>query len=274
MNWTASLGWNRPTPQHYTRCNAGSPAFEILDGVTPAPKVDLSNLVTTVLNQFSLGSCTCNSWAQVVHAAMVSAGLDPSTPYFSRLFAYFCARLEDGNQAQDTGSQNCTVADALCRMGFPPESAWPYDVSKFAQKPPMEAVWAAADQRGKVDTNYHRIDTMEGSPLLVVMKQNLTAGFMFNFGGPVTNAFCRGEIGTTPDNPVVPPIRDIAGGHSMVVVGYDDTLPWPVFKVLNSWGLDYGDGGYCYFDPSYFAAGTGQDMWTCRIAPRFSGGAL
>ena len=269
-----TLGWNPPQPHHYARCMGRPDATDIVGSVVPASKVDLSNLVSQILNQLNLGSCTCNSWAQVVHSAMVSAGLDPSTPYFSRLFVYFCARLEDGNQAQDAGSQNCTVADATCRMGFPPESVWPYDVSQFTMQPSQEAVWAAFDQRGKVDTNYHRIDTVSGSALLTVMKQNLTAGFLCNFGGPVTNAFCSGQIGTTPDNPVVPPTGDVAGGHSMAVVGYDDTLARPVFKVVNSWGPDYGDGGYCYFDPSYFASGAGQDMWTCRAAPRFSGGAL
>ena len=268
-----SLGWNEPKAEHYARCKAGPPATDIVGSVVPAPKVDLSNLVT-IIDQGALGSCTCNSTAQIIHAAMVAAGLDPSTPFFSRLFAYYLARLEDGNVATDSGSQNCTVLDACCRMGFCPESAWPYDVSKFAVKPPEEAVWAAYDQRGKVDTNYHRIDTVSGSALLTVMKQNLTAGYLFNFGGPVTNAFCQGQIGTTPDNPVVPPTGYIAGGHSMAVVGYDDTLVRPVFKVVNSWGPDYGDGGYCYFDPTYFTTGTGQDMWTCRLAPRYSGGAL
>ena len=275
MNWTAYLGWNEPKPHHYARCKAGPAAADIVGGVVPAPKVDLSNLVSQILDQGALGSCTCNSWAQVVHAAMVSAGLDPSTPYFSRLFAYFCARLEDGNQAQDTGTQNCTVADALCRMGFPAESVWPYDVSQFAVQPSQQAVWAAFDQRAKIDTNYHRIDTVPtgGDEILTIMRQNLTAGFLFNFGGPVTNAFCAGEIGTTPDNPVVPPTGDIAGGHSMAVVGADWTLARPVFKVINSWGLGYGDNGYCFFDPSYFTQGCAQDMWTCRLAPRFSGGA-
>lgn len=271
---TRSLGWNPPTPNHYARCKAGPAANILLAGVVPAPKADLSHLVT-IINQLNLGSCTCNSTAQIIHAAMVAAGLDPSTPFFSRLFAYYLARLEDGNVTTDSGSQNCTVLDACCRMGFCPESAWPYDVSKFAVKPPAEAVWAAYDQRGKVDTNYHRIDTVTGSALLKVMKQALTAGYLFNFGTPVTEAFCSGQAGTTPNNPAMPPTdgQDIAGGHSMAVCGYDDTLARPVFKIANSWGKDFGDGGFCYFDPSYLTWEQTNDMWICVAAPRFSGGA-
>ena len=164
---------------------------------------------------------------------------------------------------------------ACCRMGFCPESAWPYDVSKFAVKPPAEAVWAAYDQRGKVDTNYHRIDTVTGSALLKVMKQALTAGYLFNFGTPVTEAFCSGQAGTTPNNPAMPPTdgQDIAGGHSMAVCGYDDTVAKPFFRVVNSWGKDFGDGGFCYFDATYLTWEQTNDMWICVAAPRFSGGA-
>ena len=274
MNWTTSIGWNKQTPQHYARCKAGPPATDILADVVPLSKVDLSGLVK-IINQLNLGSCTANSAAQIIHAAMVTAGLDPSTEFFSRLFVYFMARLEAGDQAVDSGSQNCTVIDAACRMGFCPESVWPYDVSQFAQKPPAEAVWAAFDQRGKVDVNYHRIDTVSGPALLTVMKQALTAGYLFNFAGPVTNAFCRGEVGTTPGSPAMPPtdLNDIAGGHSMTCCGCDFLVARPFFKVANSWGTDFGDRGFCYLDPSYLTWWEVEDMWICTAAPRFSGGA-
>lgn len=40
------------------------------------------------------------------------------------------------------------------------------------------------------------------------------------------------------------------GGHAVIVVGYDDTIPTPdgigAFKILNSWGEDWGNGGYSY----------------------------
>ena len=269
------FGWNKPTAKHYARCKAGPETNVILAGVVPAPKVDLAKLVT-IIDQGALGSCTCNSTAQIIHAAMVASGLDPSTEFFSRLFAYYLARLEDGNQATDSGSQNCTVLDAACRMGFCPESVWPYDIGKFSVKPPAEAVWAAYDQRGKVDLNYHRIDTVTGSALLKVMKQALTAGSLFNFGTPVTEDFCSGNVGGSPDHAAFPPVdgKGIAGGHSMTACGYDDTLALPVFKIANSWGKDFGDNGFCYFDESYMTWYETSDMWICTLAPRFSGGAL
>jgi len=153
---------------------------------------------------------------------------------------------------------------------------WPYDIGKFSVKPPAEAVWAAYDQRGKVDLNYHRIDTVTGSALLKVMKQALTAGYLFNFGTPVTEDFCSGNVGGSPDHAAFPPVdgKGIAGGHSMTACGYDDTLALPVFKIANSWGKDFGDNGFCYFDESYMTWYETSDMWICTLAPRFSGGAL
>ena len=79
MNWTPSLGWNKPTLAHYARCKAGPPAADILAGVVPVQKVDLSSLVT-IIDQGQLGSCTCNSTAQIIHAAMVARCGDNSTP--------------------------------------------------------------------------------------------------------------------------------------------------------------------------------------------------
>jgi len=34
------------------------------------------------------------------------------------------------------------------------------------------------------------------------------------------------------------------GGHAMVVVGYDDNIAGGSFRLMNSWGRDWGDGGF------------------------------
>lgn len=61
----------------------------------------------------------------------------------------------------------------------------------------------------------------------------------------------RGEYIVTMDDSYI-------GGHAVVVVGYDDELLTPdgigAFKVLNSWGTEWGDGGYAYV--SYEAMAT------------------
>jgi hypothetical protein len=40
------------------------------------------------------------------------------------------------------------------------------------------------------------------------------------------------------------------GGHCMVIVGYDDSKA--AYKVMNSWGSDWGDGGFCWISYDTF----------------------
>lgn len=47
-----------------------------------------------------------------------------------------------------------------------------------------------------------------------------------------------------------PPNASDIGGHAMVVVGYDDTRQ--AFKVINSWGRDWGDNGFGWIDYDTF----------------------
>ena len=42
------------------------------------------------------------------------------------------------------------------------------------------------------------------------------------------------------------------GGHAMTVVGYDDTLNGGSFRLVNSWGYDWGDNGYVWIRYSDF----------------------
>jgi len=42
------------------------------------------------------------------------------------------------------------------------------------------------------------------------------------------------------------PDEEVDGGHAMCVVGYDDYKYGGAFRVVNSWGRDYGDKGYLW----------------------------
>ncbi|QQS29613.1 MAG: C39 family peptidase [Sphingobacteriales bacterium] len=45
--------------------------------------------------------------------------------------------------------------------------------------------------------------------------------------------------------------KEFAGGHAMVVIGYDDNNR--VFEILNSWGTSWGNGGFCKIGYDDFA---------------------
>src|SRR6185436_17527294 len=44
------------------------------------------------------------------------------------------------------------------------------------------------------------------------------------------------------------------GGHSMVAVGYDDAKQ--AFRIQNSWGRKWGDGGYAWFSYEFWKRNT------------------
>ena len=54
------------------------------------------------------------------------------------------------------------------------------------------------------------------------------------------------------------------GGHAMVIVGYDDARG--AFRVLNSWGTDFGDGGYFWWDYENLASRT-PDVYAVTPPP-------
>jgi C1A family cysteine protease len=71
-----------------------------------------------------------------------------------------------------------------------------------------------------------------------------------------------------PPGGVVPVPRDTDhsfGGHAITVVGWDPADGFGVaegayFKVKNSWGTEWGDGGYGYLPQAYVEQWSG-DNW-------------
>jgi hypothetical protein len=58
----------------------------------------------------------------------------------------------------------------------------------------------------------------------------------------------------------------VYGWHAVLLCGYDDNIK--AFKALNSWGKQYGDGGYYWFDYNYLVSvlwtgkdGSGHDIY-------------
>jgi C1A family cysteine protease len=56
------------------------------------------------------------------------------------------------------------------------------------------------------------------------------------------------------------------GGHAVVAVGYDDNRKIGkdkgAVKIRNSWGTNWGAGGYGWLPYSYIEAGLAEDFWS------------
>ena len=76
----------------------------------------------------------------------------------------------------------------------------------------------------------------------VAIKQCLAKGSPVVIGVLVMESFenCDTVIWRMPENDVY------KGGHAMCVVGYNDTLAGGCFRIMNSWGEDWGDNGFVW----------------------------
>lgn len=207
-----------------------------------------------ILNQGSLSSCVSNAIAQAIRIVLLEKG-EANPELLSRLFSYWIARNQHGDAGVDNGTFIRLAIKGLNRVGRPPESAWPYDVNRYSEKPPPAVFMEAHDKR---KANYYRIAEY-GAERVEVIKRALAAGHPVVFGTDVSTEFLD-NVGT--QGVIKPPVDgQLAGGHAMVVTGYNQVGP----MITNSWGDDWGQGGRARFDWSYLTWERTRDLWAIDI---------
>ncbi|HZP20862.1 MAG TPA: GYF domain-containing protein [Bauldia sp.] len=143
------------------------------------------------------------------------------------------------NNGVDGGSQFVDALNLLSSQGVAPLSAMPYTPADFRAQPSPEARNAARPYRIDTWRQVNIYDTRE-------VKAQLNAGYPVIIGVVVDDALINLQRGQIWNSPGSPP----RGGHAMLVVGYDDARN--AFKVINSWGQGWADGGYGWIDYTYF----------------------
>ncbi len=147
---------------------------------TLPPKVDLRPHCPTPYDQGQLGSCTGNAIAGAVQFEREKQHLTPDfVP--SRLFIYYGERVIEGTIGTDAGAQIRDGIKVVAKQGVPPETDWPYDIAKFADKPPAKAYKDALHDRA---VSYSRL-----TQSLSQLKGCLASGYPFVFGFTVYDSF-------------------------------------------------------------------------------------
>jgi len=241
------------------------PASRILKVVQPAAlpeTASLRYLVPTILDQGGLGSCAPNAVVQAIHTALLRIGvINPA--FTSRLFLYYYARQILGTPTEDSGSRFRDLLDVCRRLGFCPETAWPYDdgPDRFKLPPSAAAQRLAHDQVGGLV--YYRIDSTEDQRIHDI-KTAIADKRVVVFGTDVTPAF---QGYTADSKPLSPPTSGdtILGGHGLCLAEYGpDYAGGP-----NSWGEAYGDRGWFRMEWDYILADCSNDFWIIDTAPDF-----
>jgi C1A family cysteine protease len=227
-------------------------ALHRLAGGLP-PAVDLRADCPPVYDQGQLGSCTANGIAAAIEFDQRKLGQLTFTP--SRLFIYYQERVIEGNVDQDAGAQIRDGIKAVRTIGASSENDWPYDISKFADKPPSIAY---SDAKHDLVTGYLSV-----AQDINQMRGCLAEGYPFVFGFTVYSSFESDEVAQTGEVPMPGSNEQVLGGHCVLAVGYDDSSR--TFIVRNSWGSSWGQGGYCYMPYDYLLSpDLASDFWTIR----------
>ena len=168
----------------------------------------------------------------------------------SRLFVYYNARLIDGTVNEDIGAYLKDGIKALKEYGVCQEKLWPYNINNFAIRPSIESY---EDAKFRNIKNYYRLDTLDD--MLDALNNNLPV----LFGMLVYTTF----DGITKENSTLDiDNKPSAGGHAVSLVGYD--LSAKKILARNSFGDDWGDGGYFWVTFQYVESEI-MDAWVFDI---------
>jgi len=243
----ARYGWVPDLPDARDHLYAAPPRY--LSKLPPS--VDLrEGCPKEIYDQGNLGSCTANAIGAAFEFALLKQQLEDFMP--SRLFVYYNERVKEGTVDSDSGAMIRDGIKSVNKQGVCPETDWPYDISKFAERPPDSCYEEAMKHQV---LSYQRVPQ-----LLNQLKGCLANGFPVVFGFTVYESFESDQVAQTGEVPMPGAGEQVLGGHAVLAVGYDDATQR--FLVRNSWGDGWAQGGYFTMPYTYLVDRTlAQDFW-------------
>ncbi|HVZ89615.1 MAG TPA: hypothetical protein VHG72_21820 [Polyangia bacterium] len=220
-----------------------------------------------ILDQGPTPYCVSHGWTGAVRDCEQRNG-NAAPQLGSRLWLmYFMHAIENDISGFD-GAIVADGAEALERVGLPPETALPFSETNpnaSMVKPSADVIRQAYDQKAPID--YGQIMSVGTNRVDDVLRALSAAGkggkpCPVVFGCNVTNAFASNNL---PPGYLVgaPDPGDIDGGHCMRIVRAvcDPGVTGGVkFRVVNSWSDGWGDGGMFWMTPAYLMDPATDDL--------------
>ena len=186
-------------------------------------------------------------------------------PVFSATYLFVRGRQLEGTYPGDrtTGIWPITALRIGRGWGVVPEEAWKRDGSDWPPQEPPGLDKLASPNR---DVRYQRVRSVEECKAVLARA-----------GVPVLGSFLISDLWFNAPNGRIPLESKRSrgtGGHSVLVVGYDDSRG--EFKFQNSWGSNWGDRGFGYLPYELFNS-TCTEAWVedlIKMRPRGGTGPL
>jgi len=210
--------------------------------------MSLVEYITRIYDQGSTGSCV----AQAINMAYCI--LDTvETGYFhgslSRLFLYYNARAYVNAQWRDSGCQPRLAMRGLQKLGVPAEEYWPWSTSTLTVR--RQPSWLAYSHAYRNrNLTYRKI----GADRAYEVKNAIALKKPVVIGLEISKAFKNNQgklvIGT-------PQKKDVVGRHMVTIVAYSPDG----FTIANSWGTDWGKGGFGVISNEYLESNRIGDLY-------------
>jgi C1A family cysteine protease len=243
-------GWN---PQHP---DARDWPYEAPRGLVLPSKYCLRAWGPWIYDQGQLGSCTGNGIARAIQFDQIKQWGPNLCWQPSRLQIYYNERVIEGTVSQDAGAMIRDGIKSVNTDGVAPEWMWPYDISKFAVKPPQNVINAAL---------LHPTVMYQAMPQdLITMKSAILAHNHIVIGFTVYDSF-ESQAVTNTGNVPMPDLKNeqVLGGHCVTLMGWDDATQR--FDFANSWGQSWGAAGYGTFPYAYMLnPDLASDFWVIQ----------
>jgi C1A family cysteine protease len=222
-------------------------------------QVDLRSKCPAIYNQDDLGSCTSQAIAAAYQFDELKQGnLETFMP--SRLFIYYNEREMEGTVNLDNGANIRDGIKSINSQGICHESMWPYTISQFNVKPNPECY---QDGLLHKSIRYHKVRQHSQQ-----IRAALNQGYPIIFGISIYESFESETVTETGHITMPKEDEKLLGGHAILLVGYDDTSKYWIFR--NSWGNQWGDEGYGYLPFKYLApkSNLASDFWIIETINR------
>jgi len=214
------------------------------------PSIDLSEYLPPVGFQGEQGSCAGWSVGYYYKTWQEQVERDWGTSDTSHQFspAYIYNQRATSNCNADEGMTLGNAFAIVNTMGIASLAVFPYNVSDTCTQPTTQVISDSWEYRSD-SYGFLFLGNQGGAnpPDIDTLKGLLAENKPFVIGVPIYSDFYGTGANFTVDEPT--PSDTLSGGHALFVVGYDDAIGG--FKVVNSWGTSWGDGGFGYLSYAF-----------------------
>jgi len=216
-------------------------------------KADLSSMMPPVATQGCQGSCTAWSTTYAVKSyhekrkhgwefgPSVAYNNGAGTNVFSPAWTY-----NQINHGRDKGSSITNALKLLKDKGAVPWKLMPYNQKDYRTQPDYSQRKKAVSYKIR-DYKYLKAGNVN------------TIKYELSRGNPLIGSFkCTEKLSKYKKGVLDDHRGPVRGGHAMAIVGYDDNKAVSggrrgAFKIMNSWGLRWGQNGYMWMSYRCFA---------------------